>query len=108
MGWSPGAVETREVIEVCPAATLIARSISASKYKGHGATARRAEILNALGVTLEDDAGAQAEAVDHVLDAVIACVAAADYVRGEVVAPEDLKVAKTEGWIWFKHCGGWS
>ena len=45
------------------------------------------------------------EAVDHALDAVLCLVAAADFLRGDVVQPlpADLASARREGWIWFRH-----
>jgi len=43
---------------------------------------------------------------DHVLDAVLCCLAAADYARGDVLTPEAAGVApetvRREGWIWFR------
>lgn len=45
---------------------------------------------------------------DHVLDAVICCVAAADYLRGPAVKPseDEKKRARKEGWIWVAEKQG--
>ena len=102
LGWAPGAVAGRQAIEVYPAATLKALGIDARGYKRPEATARRAAILDALGLTLSDAARAAAIATDHALDAVLCCVAAADYARGDVWKPENSELARREGWIWVR------
>lgn len=102
MGWTPGAVAGRHAIEVYPAATLKSRGIDARGYKRPEATAKRAEILDALDVALAPDARAAALATDHALDAVLCCLAAADYATGAVWAPEDDALARREGWMWVR------
>ena len=42
---------------------------------------------------------------DHLLDAGVCTLAAADFVSGEVIAPVDLRRAKREGWIWVREPG---
>jgi len=37
---------------------------------------------------------------DHLLDAALCCLGAADFMRKQVIAPEDLPRARREGWIW--------
>ena len=39
---------------------------------------------------------------DHILDAILCVLAAADFVRGDVIMPKNEAQAKQEGWIWFK------
>ena len=106
LGWTPGAVAGRQAVEVYPAATLKSLGIDARGYKRPEATDRRAEILDALtqttGLAVSGAARAAAVATDHVLDAVLCCVAAADYARGDVWAPEDADLARREGWIWVR------
>jgi predicted RNase H-like nuclease len=101
LGWTPGTVAGRQAIEVYPAATLIGRGLSPRGYKAADAHARRAEVMDALGIVLAPDVRARAVATDHVLDAILCCVAAADYARGTVRSPEDSALARREGWIWF-------
>ena len=102
MGWTPGNVTTRQVIEVYPAATLASRKINSSRYKEKDATNKRAAIFQELSLDVSDTHTAAAVSVDHVLDAVICCVAAADYIQGDVIEPEDATLAQREGWIWVR------
>ena len=105
MGWMPGAVRGHQALEVYPAATLLARDLDPRGYKTPDASARRAALLAALDLSPSDPVRAAAEAVDHVLDAVLCCVAAADYARGHALTPAGASVddalARREGWIWF-------
>jgi hypothetical protein len=39
---------------------------------------------------------------DHALDAVLCVCAGLDFLSGEAVAPDDLSLAKREGWIWVR------
>ena len=104
MGWAPGAVSGVHAIEVYPAATLLGRGLSVRGYKRAGADGLRAGLFDALDLQADDGVRAAAEAVDHVLDAVICCVAAADYALGRVLTPAGAGVAparaRREGWIW--------
>ena len=105
MGWTPGAIRGRHALEVYPAATLLARGLDPRGYKKPDVSARRAELLDALDLDAAESVRRAAEAVDHVLDAVLCCVAAADYARGHVLTPTqagvDDALARREGWIWF-------
>lgn len=113
MGWTPGAVSGRQALEVYPAATLLSRGLSTAGYKRDDATDRRAEIVDALTAPDADprlvlDISVREACIetDHVLDAVLCCLAAADYARGDVLTPETAGVApetvRREGWIWFR------
>ena len=106
MGWTPGAVRGRQALEVYPGATLVARGLSARGYKTAEATGRRSDILDTLGVDIAPEARATAIATDHALDAVLCCVAAADYACGAVLTPASAGVSAAtaghEGWIWFR------
>ena len=108
MGWTPGAVRGRQALEVYPGATLVARGLSARGYKTAEPTGRRSALLGSLGADIAPEARAAAVATDHALDAVLCCVAAADYARGDVLTPEAAGVrsmAQREGWIWFRPPG---
>ncbi|WP_412061527.1 DUF429 domain-containing protein [Rubrivirga sp. IMCC45206] len=101
IGWTPGAVAGRQAIEVYPAATLIRRGLSPRGYKAPDAGARRAELLDALDLEIAPAIRERAQASDHVFDAILCGVAAADYARGAVHSPDDEVLARREGWIWF-------
>ncbi|WP_412069335.1 DUF429 domain-containing protein [Rubrivirga sp. IMCC43871] len=101
IGWTPGAVAGRHAIEVYPAATLIGRGLSPRGYKAPDASARRAELLDALELEIAPAIRERAQATDHVFDAILCCLAAADYARGAVHPPENEALAHREGWIWF-------
>ncbi|MEL6614251.1 MAG: DUF429 domain-containing protein [Bacteroidota bacterium] len=114
MGWTPGAVASgeapsRHVLEVYPAATLLARGLPTRGYKASEAHDLRARLVDALDADLEPEPRAAAIATDHGLDAVLCCLAAADYARGDVLTPEAAGVsderARREGWIWFEPPG---
>jgi len=89
-------------LEVYPAATLLAHGMQAAGYKGARGTATRQEILRTLGelLALPDDTDLLVQH-DHALDAVLCVLAGADFLRDEVVRPEDMPTAQQEGWIWF-------
>jgi predicted RNase H-like nuclease len=96
------AIEGISVIEVYPAATLLAHEIRASGYKGSDQEARR-EIVKSLRslLTLPSDISLMVSNAD-VLDAVVCVLAAVDFLSGRVVEPEDRELAMKEGWIWFR------
>ena len=68
---------------------------------------QREEVRNLMmseGYVEFADEAEKAKAVrnDHMLDAVVCCLAAADYLRGPVVEPSkaEERFARKEGWIW--------
>lgn len=106
LAWQQG--EESGVIEVFPAATLLARGVSATGYKANTTRARavRAELLTRLARELTirpsrdvliDDA--------NLLDAAVCALGAADFARGNCVAPEQTELARKEGFIWFRSSG---
>lgn len=102
------AAKDSGVIEVLPFATLRAHGLVAENYRGSASRARKlrgriidkietlAELWVSRPLLLEDS---------HLLEAVIAVVAAADFVRGDCYAPDDLALAKKEGFIWVRKPG---
>jgi predicted nuclease with RNAse H fold len=106
LAWEPGA--SSGAIEVYPAATLLSRGISATGYKGDSVTGRKARaaiidrLLRELRTAVSRDVLVED---DDLLDAVLCAVAAADFARGEAIAPSDRAVAEREGWIWFRGRG---
>jgi hypothetical protein len=51
-------------------------------------------------MAMPDEVAARMRASDHLLDAALCCLAAADFLRGDVISPDDLSLAEREGWIW--------
>ena len=129
LAWEAGPQPRSAAIEVYPATTLRSRGMSDSGYKGRGdeRVARRAEMVRELGELMDLPAGVGALAEpdsparpgspgkpdplpdsdplvdsDDALDAVLCLLAGADFLEGEVVAPDDVERARREGWIWFR------
>jgi predicted RNase H-like nuclease len=108
LAWLPGTASG--AIEVYPAATLLSRGISPRGYKGDSAAGRKARevvlarLLPELRLMRDHDRN-QIIDNDHMLDAVVCAVAAADFARGLALAPEDRALAEREGWIWFRGRG---
>ena len=102
LGWTPGAVEGVQAIEVYPAATLLSRRLSPRGYKRADARERRAEILDELAIHGPPRVLDAARDADHVLDAILCCVAASDYALGHVTPPPSDERVRREGWIWVR------
>jgi predicted RNase H-like nuclease len=94
-------------IEVYPAATLIAHGMRSSGYKAPGQSAERREILTDLQASI--DIGPHESFLEthaDVLDAAVCLVAAKDFLDGFAMGPENVAVARTEGWIWARSPRG--
>ena len=104
LAWRPGWPVEASVIEVYPAGTLKAHGLLSSGYKGHGRRQARQGIVEALRPLIEvpDPIVEGMLESDHIVDAVVCAVAGADFLRGEVMEPEDLELARKEGWIWVR------
>lgn len=108
----PGPVSGKCAIEVYPAATLSAHGLPCEKYKRKDKDDHkdnREKVMNWVfgRVKVDQDAEETTRAIrdgDHVLDAVICLVAAADFVteteRMITPDPEQKALAEKEGWIW--------
>ena len=94
-----------QVLEVYPGATLSVRGLPSSGYKGAGGQALREQLLEGLDLDLAPGIREAALESDHVLDAILCCVSARDYVLGKTLDPEDASAARTEGWIWVRDPG---
>jgi len=110
LAWSPQFADTCAAIEVYPAATLEARSISSKGYKKSAPEKpsqleRRREILSLLDgeFTVEFDKKKVVTNDDN-LDAVLCLLAAADFLNGTSYKPSaDMKkTVEKESWIWVK------
>ena len=104
LAWEPARIEPLAAIEVYPAGTLAARNLPHSGYKGSGdpAAALRHELAAEIAkrVSLDARGTEQMLRTDHALDAVLCVCAGLDFLKGEAVPPNDLSLAKREGWIW--------
>ena len=104
LAWEPGPIESVAAIEVYPAGTLAARNLPRSGYKGSAdaALSLRHELTTEIGkrLSLNPHATEQMVHTDHALDAVLCVSAGLDFLASNVVPPEDLSLAKREGWIW--------
>jgi hypothetical protein len=103
LAWQPKIDQVLAAIEVYPAATLQVRGMTSSGYKRKSDRAKRDDMLEPLSehIDLPPDLEAMVDNADA-FDAAICVLAGADFVRGVCVPPDDLAVAKREGWIWFK------
>lgn len=91
-------------IEVYPAATLRAHGMSSTQYRHAGEGVRRLEILREVRKKIDvprayDDA---VERSADVLDAVVCVLAARDFLTARSIPPTDMRLARKEGWIWFR------
>jgi hypothetical protein len=109
LAWTPQELAGTSAIEVYPAATLVAHGFPSTGYKGGEADAVRARrrLVTALAkraVAAPPPVAAAMRATDHAADAVVAVLAAADFVRGVAMAPQplDRDRAQREGWIWAR------
>ena len=106
LAWQGQALSKATCIEVYPAATLEALGISSRGYKGNKDSHRqaRAMLLGKLDgiLRLSDAATEKAVANDDAFDAALCCVAAADFLSGNVFEPTNIDLARKEGWIWVR------
>jgi predicted RNase H-like nuclease len=104
LAWQPAPPSVTCAIEVYPAGTLVSRDLPSSGYKGPmpKAGALRDRIIDGLHVelTLSSESARVMQSSDHLLDAVLCCVAAHDFANGRVIEPEQGDLARQEGWIW--------
>ena len=101
LAWTPADLPQWSAIEVYPAATLRSHRIPDKGYKDVDGMEPRREILKRLRFHV--DTGNADGILEHspdVLDAVLCTLAGFDFLSGLAMAPEDLRAAKAEGWIW--------
>lgn len=121
LAWIPGAVDGVQIIEVYPAATLRVHQdgdeeLMLPGYKKSKEKATRETMVtaikrvfgsgrNGLRLRFEEGTDEKAAETDHALDAVVCCLAAADFLTGEVIRPKSVRertLAEKEGWIWVR------
>jgi len=102
LAWKPSMISRTCAIEVYPAGTLKVHGIDAPGYKEKGRQDARQLIVDQLEQHHIQRAGKFPLLLDNAdaLDAVLCVLAGVDFLRGEVIEPTDLKLAKKEGWIW--------
>jgi predicted nuclease with RNAse H fold len=104
LAWDPGTLAPRSALEVYPAATLAVHGLPDRGYKAPDQRPAREAILAGLRTRMDlsiDAAPLLAQA--DVLDAVVCLRAAADFLEGVCCPPEDLELARKEGWIWVRR-----
>ncbi len=104
LAWEPGFSGRIAAIEVYPAATLMMLGLRSTKYKKRDEQ-RDARIEIAEGLSSQIEGLAEAPDVlddDNLLDAVVCAIAGADFLKERAVAPDSIRLAKREGWIWVR------
>lgn len=104
VAWTPGPPTESIALEVYPGGTLKSLGHRSSGYKGAGREMERQEICDHLRTYLTFDAAleAQMRQSDHLLDAAICALAAADFVQENMILPPDDDDVRKEGWIWVR------
>ena len=101
LAWSPKFEERVAAIEVYPAATIMSRGISIKGYKAEAGHVERSAVYKEIQRSITcDSAGDPANWPIDALDAAVCGLAGLDFVEGRAVAPEDMGLARKEGWIW--------
>jgi len=103
MIWDPTNIQDVNLIEVYPAATLDCYNIVSTGYKESNKSDLRKVIIESLSnhIIIETDKNLILHNADA-LDSVICLLAAKDFIMGNVLYPENIELAKKEGWIWVK------
>ena len=103
LAWEP-TINGISVIEVYPAATLIAHGIDIRGYKSTGGKAERQRVI--ADVKLRVTVSAEIPSIEKKSDSVdaIACVLAGqDFLSGLSFPPPDDTPVVKEGWIWVRR-----
>jgi hypothetical protein len=110
LAWTPGRVSSTSMIEVYPAGTLASRHLPSSGYKGasDAAVNIRQDIIRGIRgeLALPGEAFDLMSSSDHLLDAVLCCIAARDFADARVIQPNHQDPATKEGWIWVAPRAG--
>lgn len=105
LAWTPSNLPSYSALEVYPAATLkvLFGAERVPSYKGVGKENGRLAILNRLQgeLVLPSDLTLPQEN-DDALDATIAVLAAADFLKNKSMPPSNLALAQKEGWMWVR------
>jgi hypothetical protein len=103
LAWTPEFKQRVAAVEVYPAGTLLAYGLPASGYKKQNQRAVRKEILHGIREHVELVVnGSVPKANADALDALVCVLAGFDFLLGMAVGPDDLDLARKEGWIWVR------
>lgn len=99
--WNNQELSDISAIEVYPTATLKAYGILHRGYREH--KQYRREIIKALKnhIYLSEGTKILRDNADA-LDSAVCLLAAKDFLEGKSYEPENLELAKKEGWIWVR------
>lgn len=103
--WDVKSRNDHGLLEVYPAATLLANGLSIKGYKKENITARK-KLYEELGAlyNFSNPLNLDLTEVEHDFDALVCCLACADFIEGKSRAPDVLdREIKEEGWIWIKE-----
>ncbi len=108
LAWDSHALPPLSAIEVYPAGTLTMLGLPASAYKKADQVGQRQVIINGIRTLFAEgvDFSPCLEDADQ-LDAALCLVAGMDFICGRCPAPDDLALAKKEGWIWVRSLPGY-
>lgn len=102
--WSMDELRDYGMVEVYPAATILANGFSVKGYKKDNTDIRNT-LYDALktGYDFSNPGALDLTSIEHDFDAFICCLACIDFIEGQAVAPEVIdRDMKEEGWIWVK------
>jgi hypothetical protein len=103
LAWSNELDSSLSAIEVYPAATLKQAGFLSQGYKKPGHRAERKEILGSLCWHAEFEAETSIVIDDDdVLDAAVCVLAGCHFLMNQCMRPENIELARKEGWIWVK------
>jgi predicted RNase H-like nuclease len=104
LAWEIEVSDNVSAIEVYPAATLTMHGLRWKRYKEYNQGDARDEIIKGLSglISLPSDI-TQLRSNADALDAIVCVLAATDFLQGKAVPPENLGLAKKEGWIWVRQ-----
>ena len=101
LAWSSDP-ERAAAIEVYPAATLIAHGHALPGYKVPGSPARAAVVRAWPGAVVVPSSLDLVALNTDAFDAIVCVLAGADFLAGAARGPDDVALARREGWIWVR------
>ena len=102
--WDNNFKSQAGVIEVYPAATLKQSGGRSQGYKGKDCNVERSEVLDSIAMEIDIEVNRELLiADDDLLDAAVCVLAGAHFINGLCYEPENLDLAKKEGWIWVRQ-----
>jgi predicted RNase H-like nuclease len=103
LAWDTEFISEVSAIEVYPAATLKLSGFRFDGYKKTEHRPQRIEIVEALSEKIQFETDISVlEKDDDVLDAAVCVLAGSHFLSKQCIPPDDLRLAKKEGWIWVQ------